>query len=116
MGRPTDHLKRLIRGELPLLVVFWLWFIGGGVIAGMVVGVWERAMYWDDIRGAWETGVYVGLVGLRFAFIAATAVFVWRAAARYTGRQVWVITAKALAILSVIGNAQLSVQMVQFVN
>ena len=80
---------RLWRGELPLVVSYWVF----GVLAGLV---WRIAPRILNLSNRVEVALlWAAMVG--YYFVAYVGI--WRAANKYTGRKEWAFLAKAAVVV-----------------
>jgi hypothetical protein len=90
----TTRLRRLWRGELPLVRAFWDWAILGGLVVNLSTTLgFVLLLEQGQTLAAFAVGY---ACSVPYNFLAALAV--WRAAARYQGHRLWPLLARAIAL------------------
>lgn len=109
------YLRRLWRGDVALLIVFWVYGIFlGSALAIISNYLTEYDAYISATNGGYESSdlsflIFYSLYGLFFlSFNIFILVAVWRSASRYKGPGVWAVLAKAFVVIAVL-NAGLTI-------
>jgi hypothetical protein len=113
-------LKKLLRGEVSLPKVLWLFAVLGAVAIFLLFYVWDRTQLILVLVRPAESSfrmMYISTainVLATVAFVAIVPVSIWRSARNYTGRRSWAVLAKVgvvvlAVILSLSSAARLSV-------
>ena len=92
-------LRRLWRGEAPLVETFWIWGVGVNLLLLLVVIVAGPA--------APLIGMLALIVGwlaviLAIAYLPFIAVAIWRSAGRYKGPAIWSVLARTVVVLRIV--------------
>jgi hypothetical protein len=86
-------VRRLWRGELPLVDAFWDW----AVIGALAVNLATALLFVVLLEQGWPiAAVVVSHLSSPYNLLAAVAV--WRSAARYDGPPRWALFARAAAL------------------
>jgi hypothetical protein len=90
--RAANLLVRLWRGQVSLVISYWIFGVVGGFI-------WDVAFATLELRSSLLRFLF--LAG-RLGYFVVVYVGVWRAAEHYTGRKEWAFLAKLVVVVSVI--------------
>ena len=93
-----SRLKRLWRGEVPLVDAFWHWALFGGLLINGVTTVLFFVLIMHDRPGlAWIVGF-----GIAIPYNILATVGVWRAADRYAGERKWADIARGVTVVGMV--------------
>lgn len=88
-GMAMSYIQKLWRGDVPLVITFWVWNFLLAVAIGIILGVIS-----------WFVEVsYKALLVVYLPFYAFLTVAVWRSANKYTGKAIWAVLAQVVMIL-----------------
>ena len=89
------ELKKVWRGEVSLVVTFWLWGVAvANILLGSVLGV-----ILDAIQNEFLSLLHLVFV---IAINVLATVAIWRSAASYKGQIIWVVLARLTSIANVV--------------
>ena len=106
---PTGpYLARLWRGEVPLGITFWGWFVVGAHLLALLVRSVERAALAAAKTTSGDFASFIGLgaalLVLAFVgYLVLALVAVWRSAAQYRGAPILAALARIFVALNVLG-------------
>jgi hypothetical protein len=107
----VEALRRIWRGEIPLVRAFWLW----GVAALTLITMGAHFLLIPVVLAAPSAALFVtvllaiGAIGYQFA----VSLGIWRSAGRYVGPKAWALLARGAVVLSFVSLALTAVVAVQ---
>ena len=98
-----DFLGALLRGDLPLAKVYWVYGVIGGFLFLVLPGAFAGGL---QVAGSDNVALATLSLFYRYGFAPAYVVFIsvaiWRSATNYQGNPLWAKLAKAAVVLGVL--------------
>jgi hypothetical protein len=95
MNEKRSYLKKLLKGEIPLVIVFWLWFIAFSFLLEIILGI-------EFIESTFVNTYYKEFFLYFLIFVYSILIFtiVYKSANKYEGSKIWSFFAKVLVSIN----------------
>ncbi|MDJ0911795.1 MAG: hypothetical protein QNI99_21605 [Woeseiaceae bacterium] len=98
----SNYFLRLFRGDIPLVVTYWVWgILGNAVLSGISVAI--ESNYASVVTSTGGLSLVRYFYWGALAYAVFTWIAIWRSAGKYTGAG-WGIVARVVVVLSVLAN------------
>lgn len=97
-----SFLKRLVSGDQPLQIVFWVYgMFGGGVLFWILLDIQNK--YNDIVVDAGRARLFAAIVVLVISYIVIISICIWRSANKYKGLDAYGRLAKGALCFAIAG-------------
>ncbi|MDH5218271.1 MAG: hypothetical protein OEX19_11270 [Gammaproteobacteria bacterium] len=98
----SNYLLRLYKGEIPLVVTYWIFGVLGNIIFIIILEAFLKPNMVLIVTYKYGIYLYKCYAWVVFVYFVFIAVCIWRSSNRYSGEKLWPILAKLIVISNLI--------------